>query len=233
MTVRIGDSTSHAPFKMTSTPARDIAESSIGTSIDATSFYRGRTARPRLAPPSARSLSSQSSACWPLWLRVHRKSARNTENKRETSTNNSGTWGCEASTGLGCGWDFGWGLDFDLEDFDWDWLFEFDGTERFGVENALESGVTPVFFSILDNKLSKSAFDDMEDVLVEPLEVLELLEPLEPLEPFDAGAGPKLKDRADPEVEEPKSQERPVEITGFAAGFTSSSFTSSSFTATC
>lgn len=127
--------------------------------------------------------------------------------------NNSGTWGCEVWSAEAA---FDGDLVFDLEDFDWNGLCEFDGTEGFGAEKACESEAVPVFFSIFDKRLSKSAFAETDGELVDFVET------------FDDAVGPKLKDNADPVEEEPKSHESPVEIAGFAAGFTSSSFTSSS-----
>ena len=98
LTVRVGDSTFYFTcFLPTATPAKDIAGWSIGTLAVWTSSYRGRTARLRPAPPSARSISSRSPACESRpSLRAHRKSARYAANKqRKTSINISGTWGCE------------------------------------------------------------------------------------------------------------------------------------------
>ena len=119
-----------------------------------------------------------------------------------------------------------------MEGFDWDRLWELDGAAEFGAENAFASAVDAVCFSIFDKRLSNSLFEDTE--------LTEFVELFGAEAEVEAGAEPKVKDRADPEAEEeeeeeeePKSQERPDETAGFGAGFTSSSFTSSSFTATC
>ena len=92
---------------------------------------------------------------------------------------------------------------------------------QLGLEKDCESAVAPVFFSIFDKRLSKSAFAETEVEFVE----------LEGA--FEDGVDPKLKDNADPDEEEPKSHERPVDSAGFAAGFTGSSLASSSFTTVC
>lgn len=90
-----------------------------------------------------------------------------------------------------------------------------------GLEKACASAAAPVFFSIFERRLSRSAFAERE------VEFVELVGA------FEDGVDPKVKDSADPDEEEPKSHEKPVEIAGFAAGFAGSSLTSSSFTTVC